>query len=427
MSQKPQARKAAPGVLPKPGEMAPAFPHSATVALVILAVIACGAAAWAMQDFLMPTATAVILALALTPIVAALERLGLPTVAASIVVIVGIGAIIAGTAFVVAPGLSELIKDAPQIARTIERKASPVKEWLGDVQAATDKLDEMSQIPGGDSAAPAAAPAQSSGGSVMELAPKVMGQTLYAFVLALFLIAVREPYRKRIILLSSDREQRLRVARIMNESLSQVSHYLFVMTMINAGVAVAAALALTMLGVPYAVAWGVAFGLASYIPYVGPTVTIALCALTQLVAVPSVGEALMAPMALIVINFVESTFVTPWLVSRRIAVSSLGVFLTVAVFGWLSGPFAAVVAVPVLILFSAVARHVPSLEPFAMLLLAENETSLDGKKSGMEKLFAAEQALDETAVERVVWWRRFFPSARSGAGDGSAPSDNQAA
>ncbi|NOT39981.1 MAG: AI-2E family transporter [Alphaproteobacteria bacterium] len=424
MSQKPQERKAAPATPPEPGEAG--FPRSARISLVILAVIACGAAAWAMQDFLMPTATGVVLALALAPIVAGLERLGLPTIAASIVVIISIGAIIAGTAVAVAPGLSELVKDAPQIARTIERKARPVKEWLGAVQAATDKLDEMSKIPGGDSATQAVVPAQSSGGAVMELAPKVMGQALYAFVLALFLIAVREPYRKRIILLPSGREQRLRVARIMNESLSQVSHYLFIMTIINAGVAVAAALALTVLGVPYAVVWGVAFGIASYVPYVGPTVTIALCALTQLVAAPSIGEALVAPVALVVINFVESTFVTPWLVSRRIAVSSLGVFLTVAVFGWLSGPFAAVVAVPVLILFSAVARHVPSLEPFAILLLAENETNLDGKKTGMEKLFAAEQALSETTVERVVWWRRFIPATRNGAVDTPAVADNQA-
>jgi predicted PurR-regulated permease PerM len=423
MSQKPQAHKAAPAALPEPGE--PAFPRSARISLIVLAVIACGAAAWAMQDFLMPTATGVVLALALAPIVAGLERLGLPTVAASIIVIISIGAAIAGTAVAVAPGLSELIKDAPQIARTIERKARPVKEWLGTVQAATNKLDEMSQIPGSDRDAPAAAPTQSSGGAVMELAPKVLGQTLYAFVLALFLIAVREPYRKRIILLPSDHEQRLRVARIMNESLAQVSHYLFIMTMINAGVGVAAALALSVLGVPYAVVWGVAFGLASYVPYVGPTVTIAFCALTQLVAAPSIGEALVAPMVLVFINFIESTLVTPWLVSRRIAVSSLSVFLTVALFGWLSGPFAAVVAVPVLILFAAVARHVPGLEPIALLLLSENETNRNGKKTGMEKLVAAELALSEPAAEQAVWWRRLFPANRV-TNDSAAAADGRA-
>ncbi len=409
MSQKKYARERSrkPPVID--ASAASVFPRSAKTALIILAVVAVGTAAWAMQDFLMPTASAVVIALALTPIVAALERMGLPTVAASAVVIISIGTIIAGTAMAVAPGLSELIKNAPQIASTINRKAQPLKEWLGTVQAATDKLDEVSNIPGAGHPEPVAAPTQSSGDAVMEMAPKVMGQAIYAFVLALFLIAVREPYRKRLILLSSEREHRLRVARILNESLAQVSQYLFTMTMINAGVAVAVAIAFTALGVPYAGVWGLAFGLASFIPYVGPTATIALCALTQLVATSTLGDALIPPLVLLVINFVESTFVTPWLISRRIAVSSLGVFLTVAMFGWLSGPFAAIVAVPILILFSAVARHVPGLEPFAILLLAENETAPDASKAGLAKLFAAESALENEDAEPHVWWRRLLP------------------
>lgn len=252
----------------------------------------------------------------------------------------------------------------------------------------------------------------------MELAPKVMGQAVYAFVLALFLITVREPYRKRLILMSSEREHRLRVARILNESLAQVSQYLFTMTIINAGVALAVALSFAALGVPYAGVWGLAFGLASFIPYVGPTATIALCALTQLIATSTLEDALTPPLVLLLINFIESTFVTPWLISRRIAVSSLGVFLTVAMFGWLSGPFAAIVAVPILILFSAVARHVPGLEPFAILLLAENETAPDANKTGLAKLFAAESALESgDAPQPHAWWRRalsyWFPGATS--------------
>ena len=67
----------------------------------------------------------------------------------------------------------------------------------------------------------------------------------------------------------------------------------------------------------------------------------------------------------------------PWLVSSRIEVSSLAVFLTVALFAWLSGPFAAIVAVPVLIVVTSIARHVPALDPVAILLMAEGSTARD--------------------------------------------------
>jgi predicted PurR-regulated permease PerM len=180
---------------------------------------------------------------------------------------------------------------------------------------------------------------------------------------------------------------------------------MFVLTLINVGVALAVTLAFTLLGVPYPAVWGLVFGVASYIPYVGPTATIALCAITQLVSASTAAEALVAPLALLVINFIESSFVTPWLVSRRIAVSSLAVFLTVALFAWLSGPFAAIVAVPILILFSAIARHVPGLEPLAILLLAENETTLESKKTGQQKLFAYEKSIGQGAATRRLWWR----------------------
>ncbi len=353
----------------------------------------------------MPTATAVVVALALTPIVRGLERLGLPTVAASIVVIVATSAVFVGTAVAIAPGISELIHRAPEITQTIERKSRPLKQWLGALQSATDKLDEVTQIPGGDGATAAAMPVQSSGGAVLELAPQVIAQTIYALVLAIFLISVRETYRRRLILLPAGHENRLKVARILNESLNQVSHYLFLLTLINVGVAFAVAFAFTLLSVPYAAVWGFAFGIASFIPYVGPTATIALCAVAQLVTTSTLGEALIAPLVLVGINFIESSFVTPWLVSRRIAVSSLAVFLTVAMFAWLSGPFAAIVAVPLLILFAAIARHVPGLEPLAILLLAENETNLESKKSGLEKLFADEAAMGKGGAERPVWWR----------------------
>jgi predicted PurR-regulated permease PerM len=388
--------------------MAPAFPPAATHALIVLAVIACGAAAWATQDFLMPTATAVVVAMALTPIVRTLERLGLPTVVASAIVVASIGAILAGTTIAIAPGLSQLVKTAPEIAETIERKARPLKEWLGNFQAATDKLDEVSKIRVDDGSTKLTAPVQSSGAAVMELAPQVIGQTIYVLVLALFLISVREPYRKRLIMLPANHGHRLKVARVLNESLAQVSHYLFVMTMINTGVALIVTLAFELQGVPYAAVWGLTFGIACYIPYVGPTVMIALCTLTQLVTAPTITQALIPSILLLIINFFEASFLTPWLVSRRIAVSSLAVFLTVAMFGLLAGPFAAIVAVPLLILFSTVAHHVPGLQPIAILLLPEDQTSLDTRKTGMQKLFAAEAALRAEDLPPPVWWRRVF-------------------
>ena len=44
---------------------------------------------------------------------------------------------------------------------------------------------------------------------------------------------------------------------------------------------------------------------------------------------------------------------------------------------WLWGPAASIVAVPMLILFSAVAKHVPALQPYAVLLQAESSNAAE--------------------------------------------------
>lgn len=401
-SHQPNAPEVRPGVEPVEPRPIPSM-RSFHRALIILTVVVVAGAAWAAQDFLVPTATAVVIAMALTPIVRALERLGLPTGLAAIVVVVLTGAILAGSAAMIAPSVSEWVKRAPQIAQTIEQKSRPLKEWLSTVQTATSKLEEVTQVQGGPNAT--VVPVQSSGGGMLEVSTQILGQTLYALALALFLITTRETYRKRLILLPTERANRLRVARIMNETLTQVSHYLFTMTLINIGVGFATAVAFMILGVPYAIAWGFLFGVASFIPYIGPTITIALCAVAQIVIAPTIEEAIAAPVALLVINFLEANFLTPWLLSRRLEVSSLAVFLAVAGLAWLWGPFAAILAVPLLIVFVAVARHVPGLEPWAVLLLADAEARSEVNETGRDRFFAEEQDMLEDDKDKS--WARW--------------------
>ena len=351
-----------------------AFPASASRSLCILAVIACGAAAWATRDFLLPTAAAAVLALALTPLVRILEQTGIASVAAASIVMITAALGLMGTSAIIAPSVLDLVNRAPEIAVTIEKRARPLKLWLGSLQLASDKLDAVTSIdPGGTRSAAT----RESGGTVLQFAPQMLAQTLYVLVLASFFISTRETFRIRLIRMASTHAMRVRVSLILNDALAQVANYLFTMSLINTGVALTVTVVFTLLGVPYAIAWGSVFGLACFIPYAGPTVTIILCTLTQLVMIPDLTTALLPPFALLAINFAEANIITPWLVSSRIEVSSLAVFLTVALFAWLSGPFAAIVAVPVLIVFTSIARHVPALDPVANLLMAEGSTARD--------------------------------------------------
>jgi predicted PurR-regulated permease PerM len=182
-----------------------------------------------------------------------------------------------------------------------------------------------------------------------------------------------------------------------------VSHYLFIVACINFGLGAATALAFWAAGIPYALVWGFVFAVANFIPYIGPTGTMILCGVVGLATANTLFEAALGPIIMFVLNLIESNLVTPWLVSRRVAVSSIAIFLTVTFFLWLWGAFAAIVAVPLLILFSAVARHVPGLEPIAVLLLAEHESSNEVTETPRSRFFAEQE--ENGKDQKVPWWK----------------------
>jgi predicted PurR-regulated permease PerM len=387
--------------------------EAANRALIAIAVVAVGFVMWAAQPVLVPTVVAVVLALSLNPAVVRLERLGLPTPAAAIIVValavVGIGA----GAVALAPGISDWIERAPEIVQAVERKTQAAQDWLRGFREASTKLEELANpapAPGGAQQVTVVEPVALN---VIQSVPVIVSQTLYVIALALFLIIVREPYRRRLILLPKNRVNRLRVARILNETLTHVSDYLFVVACINIGLGAATALAFAAVGIPYALVWGFVFAVANFIPYIGPTGTMILCGIVQLITANTLFEAAMGPIIMFVLNLIESNLVTPWLVSRRVAVSSIAIFITVTFFLWLWGAFAAIVAVPMLILFSAVARHVPSLEPFAVLLLPEHASSNEVTETPRARFFA--QVERDAEEQKVPWWkvpRRQAPRSR---------------
>ena len=90
--------------------------------------------------------------------------------------------------------------------------------------------------------------------------------------------------------------------------------------------------------------------------------------------------------------------VRPWLLSRRIVISPVAIFLTVATLVWMWGPAASITAVPLLISVHTVALHVPSLRGLAMLLATE-DGSVVKRNAGLRR------------EPRRLWHRRSRPTS----------------
>jgi predicted PurR-regulated permease PerM len=339
------------------------------IAITVLVVIAALALAAAAADLLAPTAIALTLALVLAPIARFIERLGLPAGLASVVAVLSAVAVIGGSAVALAPEAANLLGRAPSIAQSIERKLRPVTRQIAAFERASEQIARSLPL------APARSVAVAGDGlflSVARRAPSIVENSIYVTVLTIFLLACRRRYTDQLILFPKTYANRLRMARICRDVQHKVSGYLFVLAVINTGLALITALCFYQAGIGDPLLWGIAFGIMNFIPFIGPTVVILAAAIFGFATADTIPHALAPPLILLALNTVEANLVQPWLLSRRIVISPVAIFLTVVTLVWLWGPLAAITAVPLLIFFHTVALQVPSLQRIGYLLGTEN-------------------------------------------------------
>lgn len=348
--------------------------------LIILAVCAVAAVGYVARDFLIPTAGAIVLALILTPVANTFERVHLPPTPAAVVSVVLLALVIAGILSLVIPSIAEWAAQGPFLTLTLQRKLEGLRKSLAFMQELSSKVEQATSA-----AATAAKSAETPEkvvvnnhsllGQLASTTPVVILQIAYASVLAFMLLAHRNSHRRQILRIPASIETRVRLARMMRDINERVGHYLFSLAVIYSCVAVLATVALALLGLPNAMMWGVLLGVASFVPFVGPPAMIALVALASLLTFEDWPRIVAAPAILALIHFAESQFVTPSFVSRRCALNTVAVFVTIALLGWMWGAIGAIVAVPLLILISTIAAHLPSLRWLEVLLADDRPVS----------------------------------------------------
>lgn len=349
--------------------------------LIVLAVCAVGVVGYLARDFLIPTAGAVVLALMLMPVASALERVHVPKILAAAASVSLLAIALGGLLALAVPSIAGWIADAPTIGYRLEKKLAGLRESIAAVQKVTKQVEEATTPAASASpTAPAVEKVVVQDGKTLlgQLASTTPGLVLqvgYAAVLSFMLLVHRNDHRRQLLRVPLTFATRVRLARVMRDINERVGHYLFSLAVIYACVAAIAAATLALLGLPNAVIWGVLMGLASFVPFVGSPVVIAMVAAAALVTFDEWALIVAAPAALTLIHVVESQFITPFFVSRRCALNTVGVFLGIALLGWMWGVIGAIVAVPLLILLSTVAAHLPSLRWLEVLLADERPVS----------------------------------------------------
>jgi hypothetical protein len=218
-------------------------------------------------------------------------------------------------------------------------------------------------------------------------------------ILVIFMLLEREELRNRTIRLLGYGRLSL-TTQALDEAGHRVSRYLFTQFVVNASLGAAIGLGLFLLGVPYALLWGLSIIVLRFVPYIG----IWIAAILPLAASLATSSNSWQPLSVIalfaVLEPVVSMLIEPVLFSQNAGTSRLAMLIAIAFWAWLWGPVGLLLATPLTACLAVVAKYVPQLEFIAVLL--GDEPMLQTSVAYYKRLVAQDPDEAEAIVEEQL-------------------------
>ncbi|QTN31937.1 AI-2E family transporter [Akkermansiaceae bacterium] len=375
-----------------------------------------------MKPVLLPLVLAVLVSLILNPVYLIFRKLRLPRLLCSGLTVVGLMAILSLGAYnAILPGAEWLrnvdeeevlgrvrevfrpMKEAQdgikEMASRVEKaanetappeqpeEAAPRKagegtaekfdEVVEDVTAPDPKVSREKEKPSGTGKTEEAADAQESKADkpvmveihedpvgILLTETRDFGLGFAAFLLMVFFILA---YGHRIV---GQLYRDANLEAILDRMGSEVSRYMFTITIINACLGICIAAAMWALGMPRPLLWGVMAMILNFIPYVGALGGTLVVFLAAAVSFQDPGTVIAVPIVYFALTAVEGNLVTPAVLGGRFRINPLVVFVWIFAWAGFWGIAGMLIAMPALVIFKIVCENTDRMSKFRRLLSA---------------------------------------------------------
>lgn len=351
------------------------------IGIVVLAVLAIIAAAKIAAELLIPVVLGLMVSYALKPLVTWLERFRIPRAFGALLVMIGLFGAIGTAGWWLADDVAAAVADLPTAARKLR---SMVQHWQQDggpgaishvQEAATELGKTATEVAGGTpSTSPAqpSPPPQTLGTRVAEnmaLFVGLIGQLSIAFLLAAFMLAAGDSFRRKLVRIVGHSLSRRRITvEILDEIDLSVQHQLLILVACNLLIAGVAWAAFGVAGLQRAALWATIVGALHFIPYVGTLMATVLIGLVALVQTGSfttaLGYAALTFTLAIAIGFVLMS----WWMGRAVRMNVVATFVTLLFFGWLWGAWGLILGGPLMAIVKVCADRIEHLKSLGEIL-----------------------------------------------------------
>jgi predicted PurR-regulated permease PerM len=305
-------------------------------------------------EFFLPVTAALVVAIALVPMLEWFERRGVPSkLASALCVLVFLALSIFALAAIVYPAIDWVTLIPKRIDRVTEALA-PVLDAYSNLQKFIDQTAARISIEASQARTVRIETPSSMLGIITASAPHAAVQLFFALLVIYFFLSGWTGMRKRTIVSRGSFEGALTTARVIQQTVDATSTYIGTITVINVCLGALTAAILWALGMDSPVMWGGIVAVLNYIPYLGPIAAAVLLALGGLMTFVDPWAAMLPPAAFIGLHLIEANVITPLIVGHRLTINPLLILVSLSFWAWVWGTTGALLAVPLLIIFKTI-------------------------------------------------------------------------
>ena len=305
-------------------------------------------------EFFLPVTAALVIAIALVPMLEWFERRGVPSkLAAALCVIIFLALATFAILSIVLPAI-DWVRLVPDRIDNVTATLQPVLELYANLEKFVESIASRIESTGETGREVRIATPNSMMGIIAASAPHAAIQLFFALLVIYFFLAAWTAMRRRTIKSRGSFEGALTTARVIQQVVEATSTYIGTITIINVILGALTALILWMLGMDSPVMWGGIVAVLNFIPYLGPIVASTLLFLGALMTFPDIWTAMLPPLIFLALHTVEANAITPMIVGQKIEVNPLLILLSLSFWAWVWGTTGALLAVPLLIIIKTV-------------------------------------------------------------------------
>ena len=316
----------------------------------------------AAQAALVPLLLSLFIAVLCGPILFFLKQRKVPTGLSIFLIMCLVTAVLASISALVSGSVTKFISDLPFYQARLTEISAAFLAWAEatgasmGIEVSTETLREQIN------------PSQLLGmvGNTLSSFGNLMTNTLLILVTVIFILSEMDSWKGKLKFIDKSSS-----SGGVGDSISRIGetvvHYMTLKLWVSLATGVVIGLWLWIIGVDYPLLWALVAFLLNFIPNLG-SILAAIPAVLLAVVQLGVGPAALTALGYVAVNMIMGNVIEPKIMGRGLNLSTLVVFLSLVLWGWILGPVGMFLSVPLTMAVKIALEHFPETRSIAIML-----------------------------------------------------------